>query len=148
MKQKNGIFWWFRKRKKVIAINNRQEENIIETNKNKAHKEETIPPIQNTVASPIPLIPDNNTKEYDRDLPHKKNERITLVKPKRGINTETVTVHIKEKNINEEPIKKSKEKQLIIEEEKKEDAFESKDFIDDDNIYNEIAIDRRSENDI
>jgi len=113
MKHKHGIFRWFRrKRPTPIAITNdiEKKKNII-VKEEPIHKVEDINPINNTTISPIPIV--SNEKENERELPIRKNERITLVKPKRTVGITPIKEEIKKEKKIEDPKEIIEEKNLV-----------------------------------
>lgn len=134
MKQKSGLLWWLRRRNiaKTRAVPREELKNIevqVDSNNIESKEKNDTPP---TPIEDIPII--NNETEKgkkieERELPIKKNERITIIKPKRHI------------GIDEHPFTPDDNDEKPIEKENKKKNEINKIFINEETVLNDVTID-------
>lgn len=140
MKQKKELLWWLRRRsiaKTRIVQNNEKNINVTkqeqQNKENEIDEETKIEQSKNNQEQIIPIIEEKETivTPSDRELPSKKNERITIIKPNRKIGFNEV--FSTEDELNEVNNKKDTPKL------KQEEDFD-KDFINEQNVLNDVSI--------
>lgn len=129
MKKKGNAFWWFRRKKRPVFINVKDENkqnNVIKINQEQSNNKEK----ENTNTSPIQDIKIKETPQRKKIIKEeiRENERDTLIKPKRNIGLEN-TIEIKKQD------QKNEEKDEIT---LKEEV--NKDFDLNDKLDNDVAI--------
>jgi len=141
MKQRKDILWWLRRRHiaRTRIVQSNEKKNIIIKKEEKEIKVEPQSlPSKNEIVPEQPSISiteENNiiASPVERELPNKKNERITLIKPNRKVGTnesfDKVDKSKKDEKENQETHKEIKEKEEF-----------DKDFINEQTVLNDVSI--------